>query len=177
MLLVINWRYCQAGKNSRICMKVQGQLMQVRLIESHQVFANKIVEYSSNKVVCVCFSDILLWTFNTEWGAGSIPSGGRIFDHYMESVPSWGLEAVIPVSKVMGTNRGTNVRKQTDGSYFGLDPCTRDTIKHEEGYVDRGKYSCKTKKKIWEEYVSENGNVKHGNKINWWRLWRIPMPV
>jgi hypothetical protein len=35
MLLAINWHYWQVGKNSRIRMKVQGHLMQVRLIEIH----------------------------------------------------------------------------------------------------------------------------------------------
>ena len=41
MLLAINWHYWQAGKNSRICMKVQGYLMQVHFTEIHQVFGKK----------------------------------------------------------------------------------------------------------------------------------------
>ena len=41
MLLAVNWRYWQAGKNSRVCMKVQGRLMQARFIEICQVFAQK----------------------------------------------------------------------------------------------------------------------------------------
>ena len=39
MLLAINWRYWQAGKNSRMSMMVQGRLMQARFIEIHQVLA------------------------------------------------------------------------------------------------------------------------------------------
>ena len=39
MLLVINWRYWHAGENSRMRMKFQGRLMQVRLIEINQFFA------------------------------------------------------------------------------------------------------------------------------------------
>ena len=41
MLLNINWRYWQAGKISRMHMKVQGRLMQARFIKLHQVFARK----------------------------------------------------------------------------------------------------------------------------------------
>ena len=41
MLLAINWRYWQAGKYSRMRMKVKGQLMQAHFFEIHQVFARK----------------------------------------------------------------------------------------------------------------------------------------
>ena len=41
MLLVINWRYWQVGKNSRICIKVPGRLMQARFIEIQRVIAKK----------------------------------------------------------------------------------------------------------------------------------------
>ena len=41
MLLAVNWRYWQTGKNSRMRMKVQGRLMQARFIEIYQVFAKK----------------------------------------------------------------------------------------------------------------------------------------
>ena len=41
MLLAIIWRYSQEGKNSSMCMKVQGRLMQARFIEIHQVFTKK----------------------------------------------------------------------------------------------------------------------------------------
>ena len=41
MLLAINWHYWQAGKNSCMCMKVQGPLLQACFIEIHQVFAKK----------------------------------------------------------------------------------------------------------------------------------------
>ena len=41
MLLAINWRYWQAGKNSRKRMRVQGCLMQARFIEIHQVLEKK----------------------------------------------------------------------------------------------------------------------------------------
>ena len=49
MLLTIN--YWQAGKNSRMRTKLQGRLMQARLIEINQVFAKKKVGYFSNRVV------------------------------------------------------------------------------------------------------------------------------
>ena len=39
MQFAINWRYWQTERNSRARMKVQGRLMQARLIEIHQVFA------------------------------------------------------------------------------------------------------------------------------------------
>ena len=53
MLFVINLCYWQTRKNSHMCMKVQGRLMQARFIEIHQVFAkiNK-VGYFANWVVC-----------------------------------------------------------------------------------------------------------------------------
>ena len=35
ILLAINWRYWQAGKNSRMRMKVRGRLMQTRFIKIH----------------------------------------------------------------------------------------------------------------------------------------------
>ena len=38
MLLAINWRYWQAGKNSLMHMNVQGRLMQSYFIEMHKVF-------------------------------------------------------------------------------------------------------------------------------------------
>ena len=41
VLLVINWRYWQEGKISRMQIRVQGVLMQARFIEIHQVFAKK----------------------------------------------------------------------------------------------------------------------------------------
>ena len=41
ILLDINWCNWQAGKNSRLRMKVQGLLIQARFIEIHQVFAKK----------------------------------------------------------------------------------------------------------------------------------------
>ena len=41
MSLTINWRYWQAGKNSRMRIEVQGRLMQERFIEIRQVFAKK----------------------------------------------------------------------------------------------------------------------------------------
>ena len=41
MLLAINWRYWQAGKNSHMLMRVQGRLMQARFIKTHQVFAKE----------------------------------------------------------------------------------------------------------------------------------------
>ena len=41
MLLVINWCYWEAGKNSRMHMKIQGRLMQACCIEIHQVFSKK----------------------------------------------------------------------------------------------------------------------------------------
>ena len=41
MLLANNWRYRQAGNNSRMRMKVQGRLIQARFIEIHQVFTKK----------------------------------------------------------------------------------------------------------------------------------------
>jgi len=41
MLLAINWLYWQAGRNSRMRMKVEGRLIQVRFLEIHQVFAEK----------------------------------------------------------------------------------------------------------------------------------------
>ena len=40
MLLAIN---SQAGKNTRMRMRVQGSLMEARYIEIHQVFANKYI--------------------------------------------------------------------------------------------------------------------------------------
>ena len=41
MLLAINVRYGQTGKNSRMRMKVQGRLMQARFIEIYQEIAKK----------------------------------------------------------------------------------------------------------------------------------------
>jgi hypothetical protein len=41
MLHTINWRYWQVGKNSRMCMMVEGHLMLERFIEIHQVFEKK----------------------------------------------------------------------------------------------------------------------------------------
>ena len=41
ILLDINWRYWQAGKNSHMRMKVQDRLMKARFIEIHQVFSKK----------------------------------------------------------------------------------------------------------------------------------------
>ena len=38
MLLAINWRYSQAGKNHARVWNVQGRLMQARFIEIQQVF-------------------------------------------------------------------------------------------------------------------------------------------
>ena len=40
-------------KNSGMCMKVQGHLMRVYLIEIHKVFANKKVRFFSNRP-CIC---------------------------------------------------------------------------------------------------------------------------
>ena len=52
MMFAINCRYWQAGKLSRMRMKVEGRLMQARFIKIHQVFSkgNK-VGYFSNRVV------------------------------------------------------------------------------------------------------------------------------
>ena len=49
MLLAINWRYWQAGKNSRLRMRVQSRFMEVRFIVILQVFAKKKVWYFSNR--------------------------------------------------------------------------------------------------------------------------------
>ena len=50
MFLAIIWRYWQAGKITRMRMKVQG-LLQAHLIETHQDFETKKFRYFSNRVV------------------------------------------------------------------------------------------------------------------------------
>ena len=50
MLLAVNWRYWQAGKSSRMRMKVQGRLMQAHFIEIHQVFAKKKGYFSNRRI-------------------------------------------------------------------------------------------------------------------------------
>ena len=44
-------RGLQAGKNSRIRIKIQGRLMQTRFIEIHQVFTKKKFGYIFNKAI------------------------------------------------------------------------------------------------------------------------------
>ena len=52
MLLAINWRYLQAGKNSRMRTKVQYRFIQAHFIEIHQIFVKKKVGYFSNIEIC-----------------------------------------------------------------------------------------------------------------------------
>ena len=66
MLLAINWRYWQAGKNSRMRNKVQGHLMQASLIEIHQVFPKK-VEYFSNRIVHITYEGIYYFSWENKY--------------------------------------------------------------------------------------------------------------
>ena len=66
ILLAINWRYWQSGKISRMSMKVQFCLVQVRLIEIHQIgyFSNRVLHFFVRKLDCkswmgCCITELL----------------------------------------------------------------------------------------------------------------------
>ena len=52
MLVAINWRYWQAGKISRMNMKIQGRLMQALFIDITRFLQKNKVSCFSNRVVC-----------------------------------------------------------------------------------------------------------------------------